>query len=340
MGMSNTAGPPSDRVHVTVAVPTYRRPVELDALLGRVLSQADELDFRCDIKIIIVDNDPDRGGRLVVGARRDGRLLYVHEPRPGVAAVRNRALREAWAADVIIFIDDDQLPGDGWLDALIGTWQSTGGTAVAGPVVSELPDNADTWIDAGGFFDRSYRRSLRTGDHIDEVATTNLLLDMAAIRSRNLFFDERFGLSGGEDSLFTRMLTRSGGAIVWSAEAKILEKVPAQRLSRSWVRGRAISSGNGAARVGLALESSRQARLRVRGHLLAAGLSRCAAGALGMFAGLMRRSEPRHGRSTRTFYRGLGMWLGCLGLTYLEYTRDGKHWQLSWESFSSPQSAR
>lgn len=315
------------RARITVAVPTYRRPAELRALLCLVARQLKEL-VADDVRVLVVDNDPGRGGRAVVAAMDCDRFQYVHEPRPGVAAVRNRALREAWSDDAVIFIDDDQLPDDQWLSNLISTWRSSRSDAVAGPVVSQLPDDVDSWIRAGGFFDRCYRVSLATGDQIDEVATTNLLLDMAAIRSRNLLFDERFGLSGGEDSLFTRSLTRTGGRITWSVDARVFEPVPSDRLNRSWLSRRAISSGNGAARVRLALEGSTLRRLRVRMILITSGLARCGAGASGLVDGLLRRSQSRQGRSTRTLFRGFGMCLGSVGITYLEYARDGKRWQL------------
>ncbi|MDG5711871.1 hypothetical protein N0Z45_19695, partial [Acinetobacter baumannii] len=93
--------------------------------------------------------------------------------------------------------------------------------------------------------------------------TTNLLLSGPVVRRLGLRFDERFGLSGGEDSLFTRALTGAGQRIVWCAEASVLEDVPADRATRSWVCRRALSSGNTAARVELAL-------VRVPGNVLRA----------------------------------------------------------------------
>ncbi|WP_188894786.1 glycosyltransferase family 2 protein [Microlunatus endophyticus] len=323
--MTEPPGSAPDPARMSIAVPTYRRPVELANLLRLVLSQLGDLPTD-DVRILVIDNDPDQSGRPVVAAIGSAAVSYLQERRPGVAAVRNRALREAWSDDVLIFIDDDQLPDDGWLRGLVSAWRFSG-EAVAGPVVSEVPQDADGWIRNGGFFDRSYRNSLVTGDEIDEVATTNLLLDMRAIRSRGLLFDERFGLSGGEDSLFTRTLTRSGARIIWAAEARVLERVPANRLSRSWVSRRAISSGNGVARVRLALEPSANGRLRTRMSLMTAGLARCGGGAIGAVGGMLRRSDATRGRSTRTMLRGVGMFLGSLGITYLEYAREGRRWQ-------------
>lgn len=310
---------------ITIAVPTYRRPQQLQALLDIVLTQIEQCDLTCRIGVIVVDNDPELSAAGIVAARSNPRVRYVHEPRPGVVAVRNRALREAWQDDVLIFIDDDQLPAPEWLSNMIASW-TAGADAVSGPVVSVLPADADSWIRQGGFFDRRYRNVLRTGDRIDEVATTNLLLDMSAVRARDLIFDERFGLSGGEDSLFTRTLTNTGGSIVWAADARVIERVPADRAARSWVCRRAISSGNGAARVRIVLARSCTTRARTRVALLASGAARCAAGGAGIAVGVLRRSIGQQGRSTRTMMRGLGICLGAAGISYLEYARDGRRW--------------
>ena len=111
--------------------------------------------------------------------------------------MRNRALREAFDDDVLVFLDDDQEPTSGWLAALVHVWRSRCAAAVAGPVQSRLPEGTPAWLSEGEFFDRAYRESLLTGDRIEEVATTNLLLDLTTVRGLGLTFDERFGLSGG-----------------------------------------------------------------------------------------------------------------------------------------------
>jgi glycosyltransferase involved in cell wall biosynthesis len=311
---------------VSIAVPTYRRPDLLKTLLRLLMEQLTECADD-EIRILVVDNDPGGSARAATEAMHSNRVAYIQERRPGVAAVRNRALREAWSDDAVIFIDDDQLPGAGWLRSMLRSWRRYGADAVAGPVVSELPAGADDWIRAGGFFDRSYRNRLKTGDRIDEVATTNLLLDMVAVRSRQLIFDERFGLSGGEDSLFTRSLSSSGGLIIWSTESRVTEPVPESRLSRTWLSRRALSSGNGAARVRIALQPSVAGRTRTRVTLLGKGIARWVGGAVKLIDGLLRKSDRRRGRAARTMLRGVGMCLGSLGIIYLEYARDGRRWQ-------------
>jgi succinoglycan biosynthesis protein ExoM len=141
------------------------------------------------------------------------------------------------------------------------------------------------------------------------------------VRSLGLRFDPAFGLSGGEDSLFTQMLTRNGASMVWSAEATVTESVPADRISRRWVLLRSVSSGNSEAQVALRLAGS-GARSRLRLSYLSAGLARVVAGLLRAAAGSALRSHRHQARGLRAAARGAGMAGGALGWRYQEYRRD------------------
>ena len=77
-------------------------------------------------------------------------VRYVVEERPGVAAVRNRALDETTERDLLIFIDDDEDPEPGWLAALVGMWATTGCQAVAGPVIPVYEVEPEEWVRQGG----------------------------------------------------------------------------------------------------------------------------------------------------------------------------------------------
>lgn len=312
---------------MSVAVPTYRRVAELAELLPLINDQLSRLAATgIEGELLVIDNDPGQSARPLVSEVAPG--SYRSEPTPGVVAVRNRALAEADGRDLLIFLDDDQTPSAGWLAGLVGLWLAAPADArpgaVAGPVTSVLPEGVDRWIGEGGFFDRRYRARLRTGEVIAEVATTNLLLDLRKIRVLGLSFDPFLGLSGGEDSLFTRTLSASGAEIWWCAEAGVLEHVPGGRLTRGWVCRRALSSGNTAARVDLMLTASGPGRTTLRARLLLRGLSRTGGGALAGLVGQATRSPGRQGRAARTSFRGLGLLLGALDLSYLEYRRTGR----------------
>jgi len=313
----STDAPPS----AVVAVLTYRRPDDLAALLPELVAQAvrAEADGR-RAGVLVVDNDPGAGARALVEGVAAGapvQVRYAHEPTPGIAAARNRALDEA-GADLLVFIDDDERPVAGWLDHLLRQQAATGAAAVVGPVVSRFAVEPDAWVAAGDFF---ARRRPATGTRVDVAATNNLLLDVAVVDRLGLRFDERFGLSGGSDTLFTRQLTASGAAMLWCDEALVVDEVPAARVTRGWVLRRALRSGNSWSRTSLALAGSPAQRFVVRVRLLPVALVRLLGGGARAAAGAVLRSRTHQAKGARTAARGLGVLTGAFGSAYVEYRR-------------------
>ncbi|EGD40563.1 glycosyl transferase, group 2 family [Nocardioidaceae bacterium Broad-1] len=299
---------------IWVCMLTYRRPEGLAEAVGMLRTQ---LDLVPDARLLVIDNDeqPSAASAVAEAAAGDVRVVYVHEPAPGIAAARNRALDEAGPEAVVVFIDDDEQPSEKWLPTLLACWEETGAAAVVGPVVSHFDGPLDPWIEAGGFF-----RRLRhpTGTVVTTAATNNLLLDMTQVG--RLRFDLRFGLSGGSDTVFTRTLSAAGGRIVWCDEAPVHDLVPADRATREWVRARASRIGNSDSRVQVHLApSGRRPLARLRAT--ARGLVRVLGGSARLVLGRLTGSQPHHARGTRTLLRGLGMLRGAWGSHVSEYAR-------------------
>lgn len=184
---------------LTVAVPTYRRPRPLARLLAAVPARVEELRALApgiEVEVLVVDNDPAGSAAAAIAATDLGGLplRHVTEATPGIAAVRDRALRESAERDLLVFIDDDEVPRPGWLTALWEVWHAHRPAAVAGRVVSLLPEDLDPWIIASGTFRRPERP---TGARLDAAATGNLLLDLRRVRAAGIGFDPARGLSGG-----------------------------------------------------------------------------------------------------------------------------------------------
>jgi hypothetical protein len=302
---------------VTIAVLTYRRPVDLAALLPMLLAQVGEVSSPA--RILVVDNDPAASARGYVGSLGSPLIRYVNEPKPGIAVARNRALDECADVELMIFIDDDERPVDGWLQSLLDTHRKTGADGVVGPVASRFTGELDPWIAGGGFFTR---RRLATGTEVTVAATNNLLLDMASVRRRSLRFDEKLGLIGGEDTLFTKQLTRGDGRIVWCAEAMVHDIVPADRMTRRWVTKRAFRMGGSASRVDVLVAGSFAARTLTRVKQLALGSSRVGAGLVRLALGVVTFDQGRRAAGVRNCARGLGLITGVFGFEYREYSRS------------------
>jgi succinoglycan biosynthesis protein ExoM len=303
-------------VRTVVAALTYRRTELLPELLAALVAQAGTVLPRATV--LLVDNDPDASAADVVHDWAARGVRYVHEPRPGISAARNRALAEAADADILVFLDDDELPGPDWLASLIGAWQTWGCAAVAGPVPARLLGPVDPWVAGSGIFHRTRRA---TGTRLTGAGAGNLLLDLRQVRSLGLTFDERFGLTGGEDTLFTHQLVHAGAQIRWCDEAEAVESVPTGRLTRSWVLQRSFRSGSSWSRAEVHLTDGAGARWRLRGVLTARAAVRAGQASLALLGALLRRDVAARARAECVMASYAGLVVGSFGYVREEYAR-------------------
>ena len=303
-------------MRTTVITLTFRRPLDLSEALPSLVRHIAAVP---GAELLVVDNDTTPSARDAVAPWTvEHPVRYVHEPRPGIAAARNRGLAEAADSDVVVFIDDDERPRDGWLAALLSTYERERATGVAGAVVSVYDAPPDAWISAGRFFDRLRHP---TGTELEVVATNNLLLDVSVLRGWGLQLDEAFGLTGGSDTVLSLEIRARGGRLVWCDEAVVEDVVPAARATRSWVLRRAFRMGNTGSRARIHVASGSRARAAVRITMAARGLARVAGGAAAAAWGAVSGSLARRARGVRTMVRGAGMTLGAFGYVYAEYAR-------------------
>jgi succinoglycan biosynthesis protein ExoM len=304
-----------------VAVATYRRPHLLEVLLPLVTAQCEEVRSARRLprpRVVVVDNDPAESARATVAAWADRGVEYAAEPRPGIAAARNRALDEAAGADLLVFIDDDEEPLPGWLDSLLVAWGRWRCAAVAGPVLSRFEAEVSPWVRSCPQF---ARRTLPTGTVLGAAATGNLLLDLGTLQRLDLRFDDRFGLTGGSDSLLTRTLSRRGGEIRWCDEAEVVETVPADRARRGWVLRRHVRTGNDWSRVHLDLTRGHADRLRTRADLTLRGGYRLLRGLLLVLRGLLTRDVATRAAGECDVATAVGVVRGAYGHVVTEYLR-------------------
>lgn len=301
---------------VTLSALTFRRPQDIAATLPLLVEQARSVPH--DVDILIVDNDTTDSARGVVEGFAP-EVRYVHEPTPGIAAGRNRVLTETKDKDVVVFIDDDERPITQWLPLLLEMYERNHPAGIVGPVVSEYAQEPDEWILAGRYFDRLRHP---TGTRVKVAATNNLLLDRRFLGDQGITFDERFGLTGGSDTMLTRQITDAGGILLWCDEAVVTDVVPASRLTQKWVVRRAFRSANSGIRVELEVARSPLRRMGVRIRSAARGLARAGAGVGQWVVGCLTGRLVFRARGVRKMARGLGMITGAAGYVYAEYSRS------------------
>lgn len=308
---------------VIIAIPSYRRPDDLRRLLfalQNVVRAARASDLCKDVEVLVIDNDP-AGSASAALADATLPVRYIQEHVPGVVAVRNRALDESAAFDALAFIDDDETPvDDDWLVRLLRTMVDCGADVVAGPVRTSGAVALDPWVEAGGFFDRSHRAHLKTGDVIVAAASNNLLLNLDTVRRMQVRFDDRFGLTGGEDSLFTAQLRDAGAHMVWCREAPVYDHLLPERQSRAHAvrRARAMSAAGVRVAIILAGPAPRN-RVRVKVRAMATALIRIVRGSLKIAVGRATRSIRLDAQGGHELARGLGEIDGVRGREQQQY---------------------
>jgi len=306
------------QTELMVASLTFNRPEGLANLLEAFSGlKAPERSV-----FLIIDNSPEGNARELItsaGARGAIDLRYVHEPKPGISAGRNRALAEASAVGArwLAFIDDDEWPEPDWLSHLIAAQLKTGAAAVVGPVEGHLPSGAPAWLERGDFF--SFHGP-EDGAEITEAhaATNNALIDFFWVQHAGLQFDPSFGLSGGEDTMFFRSLRQHGGSIVFARSALVHETITSDRTRLTWLFTRWRRGGNAQARIDMVLAG------RSRWQIAAGGLARFGAGgfmALVLLPAVLVGRFDLVARGLRILCHGVGRFDAACGGVVIEYKR-------------------
>jgi len=229
---------------VAVLIPTLRRPESLTRALRSVFAQAAVADRLKEV--VVIDNDPYASARFAVGALEREcpvPLVYVHEPKPGVATARNAGLG-ATDAGFIAFLDDDEEATEAWLASLLETQAQLQADAVFGPIAGMVPDAPETlrpWLKR--FFSREGPMQSGRLDH--PYGCGNSLLKRDTVLIGDHPFDVRHDEIGGEDDALFSALHARGGRFAWAAEALVFEHAPAHRATLAYALTRGFAYGQG-----------------------------------------------------------------------------------------------
>lgn len=224
--------------HLVVAACTYRRPEGLRRLLDALARQTFPPALApAVLELLIVDNAcSEETTRICAAFSRQHPAIPLRcsgEPRKGISYARNTVLRQVPAhCDLLALIDDDEVPDDTWLAALLSVQRNTGAAVVRGPVIPDYAPGTPAWVIRGGFYGWPVEpHGLKNGQPLKGGATNNVLLDWPAVRATGVHFDTVLAQTGGEDAVFFSQLKAHGLTIVFAARARVTEQVPAGRTS-------------------------------------------------------------------------------------------------------------
>lgn len=229
---------------ISIIIPTQRRLRPLEVAARSVFAQGG-VDA-AQIELVIVDNDAAASAQGLVERLRQGApfpIVYVHEPRAGVAYARNTAMATA-RGDLIAFLDDDEEAPAGWLADLLAVQARHGADVVFGPVRARAPDTLAAHRDyLERFFSRLDPAPEGRIDHY--YGCGNSLLRRAALPHGAAPFSLERNHIGGEDDLLFGHMQAAGAVFAWAPQAWVYEDPAPSRLTLRYTIARAFAYGQG-----------------------------------------------------------------------------------------------
>lgn len=229
---------------LTFAFCTYKRAARLARLVRAMRAQACPVPFEL---LAINNNSPDDSLHVLHGlaAEAGPALRIVTEKAQGIVHARNRAIEESLGSRILVFIDDDEVPLPGLLQAVCHAIFDEGAECVGGRIdIDFTPYDRPNWLndDLAGFLGRLDHgpQPLWISDNSTPLWSGNIAYDTRLFRDDPaLRFDARYnrageGIGGGEDAALFRALVARGARIRYRPDMAILHGVESWKLRRRY----------------------------------------------------------------------------------------------------------
>jgi len=229
---------------LTFAFCTYNRADRLENLVAAMRAQSCPIPFEI---LAINNNSSDNTAEVLTElAQLPGPTLrWVTEPVQGIVAARNRGIAEALDSDILVYIDDDEVPLPGLINAAADAIFNEGAECVGGRVEIDFTTiPRPSWLDdeIAGFLGRLNHGESAFWIESDTtpVWSGNVAYDMRLFRDDpSLRFDKRFDrvgnvVGGGSDAIMFRTLLERKARIRYRPEMVVLHAVEEWRLTRRY----------------------------------------------------------------------------------------------------------
>lgn len=228
---------------LTVAICTYNRA---DNLPG-VIRQLRALSCDIPVEILVVNNNSNDGTEQVLrqlAAESGMPLRYVLETQQGIPFARNRAIEESLGSTYLVFIDDDESPGETFLQSAYEELKS-GADVVGGKIEIRFEGERPGWLgnDLLPFLGRVDHcdNPMDVNSNATPLWSGNIGYRMSLFRSRPEFrFDSRYnragsGVGGGSDGImFRQFLEMPELKLRYNPKMEIQHHVDPWKLTRSY----------------------------------------------------------------------------------------------------------
>ncbi len=228
-----------------VIVATYNR----HQLLGRALQSLlrAEVPPGHEVRVIVVDNNSADSTRQIVdeySVKFGGRLTYLFEARQGKSAALNTAIAAA-KGDLVGFVDDDEEIDAAWYSTVFDAFADPALDFIGGPYLPRWETPPPDWLPAErlpaiGVIDYSPTPVPYDKNFPGVLAGGNMVLRRSAL-DKVAPFPENIGPRGarlmrGEDVEIYQRLLAMGARGLYLPALKIVHYIPAERVTRSYLR--------------------------------------------------------------------------------------------------------
>jgi glycosyltransferase involved in cell wall biosynthesis len=227
---------------LSVAVCTYNRAERLETLVFALKAQECPVPF----EIVFINNSSqDQTAAVLEKLKKEiGPLLRsVYEEVQGIVPARNRALEECRGSKYIFFMDDDELPEAGLLNAVIEAFEIENADCVGGRVkVHFEPGQRPSWLGdelLGFLAEVDYgAEAFWVTDDSTPVWTANAAF-RTSLFENGLRFNNRYNrkgksTGGGEDRMMFRDLFKKGARIRYRPDMVVTHFIEDWRLKRRY----------------------------------------------------------------------------------------------------------
>ncbi len=308
-----TTGSATEPIRIAVYICTYKRNEKLRRLLDSFHTAALHAGARCQVGIVVVDDNVDgRAKQVVADFPHDFELglHYRHTGSGNISIARNTGLEACLEiADWAGMVDDDEVVVPGWFDAFFDVQQRTGCDAVTGPVYIRYPEDAPQWLSDQPFAEIGAPPVHDDGEQVPVCSTGNSIIRASFLRDNPAIrFREDLGTIGGEDMVFYMTAMAAGMDARHSTHGIAYGVEGPERATWKYQLRSSFWMGNTEYVTNIEAGRATPFRLFLRGAKRLVGI------AARPFARLSQGERPQFRYAVAMSARAIGLMLGPLGV--------------------------